>query len=329
MRESFTYSQFPARFGPFICGLIFAAGMYLAGHLASSRAAPVAGIACALSSAALAGIAGSCLLKHTLSMPLNRAAGVNLVAKRGSSEPSVWVVAHLDSKSQTIRMLLRIGSIAVAWIFFILTLGTMVAQVSRMSVAAGYAEQMLALESGIGSLLTGLAILPLAFCFIRNESPGALDNATGVASVLLALKELSRDRNVGVLFTSAEELGLAGARAFVASHGSKAIVINCDTVDDDGRFVCMTSDKRSRTATAIAKAGNEIGHSIKIRGMIRGILTDSIPFDQTGWEAVTVSRGNLRTLAVVHTSGDEPARLNGAGVALAARLIAATVEELA
>ena len=53
-------------------------------------------------------------------------------------------------------------------------------------------------------------------------SPGAADDASGVAAVLEAARVLAADpalpRDVILLFTDAEEAGLLGARAFVAQH---------------------------------------------------------------------------------------------------------------
>ena len=46
-----------------------------------------------------------------------KAAGVNLEARRG--EPAIWLVAHLDSKSQPIPILVRAGAIIaciVVWV---------------------------------------------------------------------------------------------------------------------------------------------------------------------------------------------------------------------
>ena len=328
-REAFSYSQLPAKFGPLICGSLFAAGMYLSGHLASSHRAPKLGIIVALSSVALTWVIGALLLRNTLTLPVMRAQSTNLVATRGIAEPRVWLVAHTDSKSQTIRMLIRIGSIVAAWMLFVVAIGTMLAQMSRYSVAMGYPDDLLAVESGVAAILSAIAILPVAFCFIGNESRGALDNASGVAAVLLALEQIQPAKNIGVLFTSAEELGLAGARAFLAGGGTRGIALNCDTIDDHGSFVCMTADRKNPLATALARVGTATGQRVKIRSIIPGILTDSIPFSRRGWDAVTLSRGNLRTLSAVHTSGDEPGRRDGAGIALAARLIAATIEELA
>jgi len=53
-----------------------------------------------------------------------------------------------------------------------------------------------------------LAALPSIFCWVRNDSPGAVDNASGVGAVLLAAASASSARDLGVLITSAEELGL-------------------------------------------------------------------------------------------------------------------------
>ena len=328
-RDTFTYSQLPAKFGPLICGSLFAGGMYVSGHLASSHRAPKLGIGIALFSVALTWVVGALLLRSTLTLPAMRAQSTNLVATRGIAEPRVWLVAHTDSKSQTIRMLVRVGSVVAAWMLFVLTIGTMLAQMSRYPVAMGYPDDLLPLESGIAAILSAVAILPVTLCFIGNDSRGALDNASGVAAVLLALDQIQPAKNIGVLFTSAEELGLAGARAFLAGNATTGVALNCDTVDDRGTFVCMTGNRRSPTALALGRAGSTIGHRMKIRSIIPGILTDSIPFSRAGWDAVTLSRGNLRTLSAVHTSGDEPGRIDGAGIALAARVIAATIEELA
>lgn len=328
-REAFAYSQFPAKAGPFVCGIVFAAGMYLAGHLASSHRSPGLAIVIAIAGVVVTWALGRMLLYRTLTLPMMRTKSENLIATRGDGEPKVWLIAHTDTKSQTIRMLIRVASVATTWVLFVIAVGSMVAQMSGFSAAMGYPEELIAAGSGIASVLCAIAILPVALCFIGNESPGALDNASGVAAVLLALDQIPRERSVGVVFTSAEELALAGAMAFVGSRASRGIAINCDTIDDQGGFICMTDNKGSRAAQALARGAGTLGEKVRIRGMISGILTDSIPLSRAGWDAVTLSRGNLGTLSRVHTSGDAPGRIGGAGIAMAARIIAATVEELA
>jgi hypothetical protein len=313
-----------------VCALIFAAGVLLAGHLAGSHAMPVVGILTAVAAAFAAAMLGQFLLVRTGKLSFMRSESSNLVAiKSGAGEtPDVWLVAHTDSKSQTIGMLVRVGSVALTLIFFSFMLGAMAAQLTAFPELTGVSVKMLRAQSIAGSLLTALAILPVALCFITNKSRGALDNATGVAAVLLAIENIPAGRNVGVLLTSAEELGLAGARHFAATRADKGIAINCDTIDNSGRFICMTNDLKRRDAVAMAKAGASLGVIIQVRRVISGILTDSMAFTRGGWESCTLSRGNLDTLGRVHTRRDEPGRIDGAGVALAARILAATVEEL-
>ena len=88
------------------------------------------------------------------------------------------------------------------------------------------------------------------------------------------------------------------------------------------------SRTRGAAALAVARAGERLVLPVRVRALIPGILADSIAFASAGWDAVTVSRGNLSTLARVHTSSDTRERLDGSGIANAARLLAATIEEL-
>ena len=328
--EPFTYSQFPARFGPLVCASIFAIGVLFAGHLSSKHDMPLIGILVLFLTMIAVAVLGGAMLKRTSTLPWMRSSASNLIARRSAAreEPKLWLVAHTDTKSQTIGMLTRVGSVALASVFNALFVAAMAVQAIGMPESMGFPASFLPFQSAMMSVLTALAVLPVALCFITDKSPGALDNATGVAAVLLALEEIAAEKNVGVLLTSAEEIGLAGAREFVSHRAAKGVAINCDTIDNTGRFICMTSDKRRPDTLAMAKAGATVGESVKVRGMIRGILTDSVPFDQAGWSSCTLSRGNLGTLARVHTSRDEPGRIDGAGVALAARILAATVEEM-
>jgi hypothetical protein len=328
--ERFTYSQFPARFAPLICGSIFAAGVLVAGHLTYRHHRPLEALAAAFAGLGIAAALGKFLLERTGSLASMRSTASNLVATRrkASGPPAIWLTAHTDTKSQTIPMLVRVASVAAASVSFILLIAILVAGSTGFPEAMGISIQLTEAYALAGSVIAAIAVAPLALCFIGDESPGALDNATGVAAVLLPLEHLDPGLNVGVLITSAEEMGLAGARAFAARRTAKGIAINCDTIDDSGSFICMSDDLRRRDAVAMSKAGDTVGEIVRPRHMIPGILTDSVPLRRAGWESCTLSRGNLGTLARVHTSRDEPGRVDGAGVALAARILAATVEEL-
>lgn len=70
------------------------------------------------------------------------------------------------------------------------------------------------------------------------------------------------------------------------------------------------------------------GEASRLSGMLPGVMADNIAFSEAGWDSFTISRGNLGTLARVHTTGDNAGSIDGRGVDQAALLIAAIVEEL-
>ena len=90
----------------------------------------------------------------------------------------------------------------------------------------------------------------------------------------------------------------------------------------------MASGARGALTAAVGRAASRLAFNLPVRALLPGILADSIAFADAGWDSVTLSRGNIATLARVHTSSDTRERLNGTGIAKAARLLAATVEEL-
>jgi hypothetical protein len=252
--------------------------------------------------------------------PFQRGRSVNLEARRGN--PRVWLVAHIDTKSQTVPMLIRIASsialtIVLASAFLVLLL-SIVGLGGAASVWPGL------------QIAAVVAALPTILCFVRNDSHGAVDNASGVAAVLIASQTASTDRDLGVLITSGEELGLAGARTWAAGARSDVLVINCDTVDDAGRWRCMyTGPKPPRIAAAAETIAAKLGLKLTIGRLIPGILADSMAFADRRIESVTLSRGTLSTLARIHTRGDNSTALGGRGVAEGAAVLSALAKELA
>jgi Zn-dependent M28 family amino/carboxypeptidase len=179
-----------------------------------------------------------------------------------------------------------------------------------------------------------LGALPSLLCIVGNKSRGALDNASGVAAVLMAARLIQPARNLGVLLTSGEELDLAGARAWTADQppgagaGAGAMLINCDTVDDEGGWRLMYVTHPHALDMASQRAAKKLGLPLRMGRVIPGIITDSHAFETGGLPSVTLSRGTVRTLARLHTAGDNPDRLSGLGAATAARILAQMVEEL-
>jgi hypothetical protein len=232
--------------------------------------------------------------------------GVNLEATRGN-EPQVWLVAHIDSKSQPIPSAVRaVGVVGVA-----------VSVIGQLAVPF-VGDHIISPVGVIGG-----AVLMLAA--VGARSAGAADNASGVAAVLEAVAQLPKSGSIGVLITDAEELALAGAREWAASRGYKGFAINCDTVDDDGVITVIRYGRLPRGAESVVRAAGRVVSPFQLPG----VLTDSNAFRAAGWETLTLARGTIRTLNRIHTPQDSLDNLRGRGIPEAARVLARLVEELA
>ena len=313
-QEDFTYSAFPGRLAVPLLGLLLFAWFALVGSQAGSD--PHGAVGESLPFLLLLPALGYMVVRI---MPAGRLMGrraTNLVAVRGGS-PALWLMAHIDSKSQPVPMLVRIAGIIVA------------AAAVVIAVAAAFVLD----ESRTGTLfwrLIGLAgaaaSLVLMLSVVGNASQGALDNATGVAAALLVATHGPSSRPLGVVITSAEELGLQGARAWARQRaGVKAGAINFDGIDDVGTLTCMARGS-SPLATRLRTTSEAGGWRVRFRGVLPGILVDAVALGAAGWDAVTISKGNFHTLARIHTRRDSPDRLTGAGVAAAVGMVTNFIE---
>jgi Zn-dependent M28 family amino/carboxypeptidase len=177
------------------------------------------------------------------------------------------------------------------------------------------------------ALVTLVGAVPVVLSVVGQRSAGALDNASGVTTVISAARALG-EISTGILITDAEELGLAGARAWALQHRGTT-VLNCDGVDDEGRVVVMFTGTMPKELFGAVERGSETtGVQCRPMRMVPGLLTDSVAFANAGLSSVTFSRGSLRSLARVHSRRDDLTNLRGTGIAETARLMAATAREL-
>ncbi len=320
VERRFEYSQWPGKWGVPVAAAVQTATIFIVARTAMHQGPLVALIAGAALYVALLFASADAKRRWITALPFQRASSVNLEAGRGS--PSVWLVAHLDSKSQTVPMLTRIASsIGMAAVTLVATTVLLVSLSGDRNASAVWR----AIE--VSALIVAL---PSILCWVRNQSPGAVDNASGVAAVLLAAESLSSVRDLGVLITSGEELGLAGARVWAAKARPGIVALNCDTVDDKGGWRLMyTGAIPSRIRVAADAVSSSTVLKPVLGRMIPGILADSMAFADRGIESVTVSRGTLSTLARIHTRRDNSNAFTGSGVAEASVLLAALTGELA
>jgi len=273
------------------------------------------------------------------SLPWARATGVNLLALVPGGAARFLVVAHRDSKSQPVPLVLRIAAaVAALFAWLLLTAGAlgMLAEatlpVARVAAGLGIA----------GGLL-------LASCGVANASAGALDNATGVTALLdIAARERAA-ADVALLVTDGEEFGLAGARAAAAARvawngkeksdvvaatlRSVEAAINLDGLDDVGAFVLLEHRlpglrRRSPLHGALRDAVRSDGETLKARPIPPGLLVDHLPLLRAGLSAITVMRGGIRSLARVHRPADRADRLTGEGAARTARAVSGAIARL-
>jgi hypothetical protein len=317
--SEFEYSQAPGKWGAPLASAVQAATILLVARIALHRGPLVALIAGALLCLVLLFVVADVKRRWILALPFQRARATNLEASRGN--PTIWLMAHLDSKSQTVPMLIRIAStIALSVVIIAATIVLLVSLRDTVDL------RLLWLPLQIAAVI---AALPSALCWVRDESPGAVDNASGVAAVLLAAQSTASRRDLGVVITSGEELGLAGARAWGARALSGIVVINCDTVDDVGNWRLMYAGARlRRIASAASAASASLRLKVLVSRFIPGILADSMALSDRGIEAATLSRGTLRTLARIHTRRDNSNAFAGKGVEQASALLAALTTEL-
>ncbi|MBI3241841.1 MAG: M28 family peptidase [Chloroflexi bacterium] len=257
------------------------------------------------------------------------AAASNILATRpsDSSLPSLYLVAHYDSKSQRVPLLVRM-------MMFVVVLGGGVAFA---------ALTLLGLEAT--AAIVGMAVivvgLPLVFLVpdSGNESPGAIDNASGAGLVLHLAECLAEHQglNVIVLITSAEEMAVMGAAAFVRrnesvlrqqAEGGGLFVLNFDGVGVAGKLYYADSRNRiGRLAGLITQIGNERRSPLSRFAWV-GVLFDHIPFAQHGFDAVTLVTLGKASLSV-HTAGDTADKLNVRGFAQAGQVALEVAEKLA
>lgn len=309
--EPFEYSAFAGRFGAPTFGVLLPFGATVA--VVARQAQIDSTMRILIIATGIAILLAMLLVRSVTTAPVMRRGGVNLEATRGPAPMRLWLVAHLDSKSQPVPMLVRIAGVVV------MTLGL---------IGVGLLL-VLRPDASIGALTVAwIGGLPLMFSVVGQRSAGALDNASGVAMVLEAVESLSAGLPIGVLITDAEELSLAGARAW-AQGKQPGMAINCDSIDDHGPLVAMFSRRRPlRILEALAEARHECREDVDVRRVLPGILTDSVALADAGWETLTLSRGTIRTLLRIHTRRDTVHAMRGVGIAGAARVLARTASRL-
>ncbi|TFF97500.1 MAG: M20/M25/M40 family metallo-hydrolase [Promethearchaeota archaeon] len=180
-------------------------------------------------------------------------------------------VSHIDSKSQTLPIKLRVITLR-SWIYSIIFISILLI-IKYIFLNNLVIDIILIVLLGINFVFTIMVILNIT----RNESNGAIDNGSGVCMVLELLKYYSqasnRPKNVDLwfVFTGAEETGTMGIRFFKKIlekyEKEKVVFFNLDAIaqnldifgstrlekNDNGFFTLLFDLSKSLDARIIIK----------------------------------------------------------------------------
>ncbi len=186
------------------------------------------------------------------------------------------------------------------------------------------------------------ALLVMAHYDTVPRSPGACDNAAAVAILLelaRALKAEPPERPVILAFTSAEEVGLAGAESLAAKLGDQIeFAIALDLIGGDGPLVVNGASKLIGASElawlrdAADRAGTELtfplAHRVVSRWWPQAERSDHGPFTRRGVRAIHFyNRGNDGDWVdlAYHSERDAWPRVHREQVASVGRLVRALV----
>jgi hypothetical protein len=322
---SFEFSAVPGRFAlPIAAGAVALFSVLAAILLGFGL--PLASLILLFIGAVIAGLVAVFAIPMVSKLPWGRVKGRNVMAQpAGGARPRYIVMAHLDSKSQLVPLSLRapaIGALVIGWVvLFVLAI---------MALAEPFGTPLVLITAIV---MLGAGVL-LALSLADDKSPGALDNASGLAAMLAIAAREKEHGDVGFLATDAEELGLAGARAVAAALPPVFGVINLDGLDDEGSFYFMERFGFRRRglaphmAAALLGAAAEQNLPAERRDLPYGLMVDHIPIVEAGQPAITVMRGSLKSLHRVHRPGDTLEYLRGKGVELTVDLVCAALATL-
>jgi hypothetical protein len=321
----FSFSTWPGRFGMSVAGgvLVLAA---LAGTWVLLAGLPGVALIIFLLAGGLA-LAPLLALDPALrKVPWGRIDARNLLFRRPDSRPAWILMTHRDSKSQIVPTALRTVAVGLG--------GVALLALILLSVLwiVGEDFRFTALTAVAGVVLFSVGVV-MILSWAANQSPGALDNASGLAALL----EVAADNTAGdvaFLLTDAEELGLVGARFAVERLPPVQGVINLDGLDDHGPFHVSEGHGWQRKgsapqlAAALLTAAAVLDLPVQRRRLSRSLQVDHLPVAAAGIPALTVLRGDWQSLLRVHSPRDDVDRIDGTGAADGATLLCAAVRLL-
>ncbi|MFX0208692.1 MAG: M28 family metallopeptidase, partial [Candidatus Hodarchaeota archaeon] len=250
----------------------------------------------------------------------------NLPTKR-----NILFFCHLDSKGQKLTILSRVFAIRT-WIF------SMIVSIIAIILKNAFLIQEINLLYILGliPILSNLfATILIIYNRTDNSSPGAIDNASGIACVLellnyyYNLENRFNDHNMWFVFTGAEETGTMGIRNLLSmfNHFDKetSVGINFDAI---GQSVSLFAGINSRRkASRFVKIFELNGKNKKVvnefKKRVIGTHSDGCYLKKKGYRGV--GYGDTSIYKFMHSINDT---IDKVDISLLKRLCELTIESI-
>jgi hypothetical protein len=270
--------------------------------------------------------------------PMKQASNVIAHLDAEGTDRNLLFIAHHDARSHTIplgpkvALFLLNGIMVIVLIFLILWTILHGAPVLPMRALQGI---------GITACLIGGLLI---YGRSGNQSPGALDNAAGVGTLLTLAAHFvahpPRSTRLIFLATGAEEEGLVGAMRYIQRHQNeydsmRTFVVNYDMPGTGNRVVVVASHGIPPVGTGrhLQKIVDYVAHKAEIpittSSPLLGAGMDHIPIAYRGIEAIGIMGEKLnRAVMRAHSPGDTIEGIESQAIGMAGSLGIAIVEEI-
>lgn len=241
----------------------------------------------------------------------------HLKAKNPNPKRTVVIMSHYDTKSQTFPLIFRVvlfifGALGSLLIVFYLVIFASIRLFTILNYSDGLALFTFAFIISLCNIL-------LLFNFTSNKSVGATDNAAAVGVQMALIRNLldSPPENTDVYFlsTTAEEIGLIGAIAFIDQHEKDfdketTYFLNYDVIGGEGNIILhtkyglppkKTSPEINEILQEIAK---EKGLKVGTQYLPVGASADHLPILKKGFKTTWIQTGDRKVTTKIHTTKD-------------------------
>lgn len=231
----------------------------------------------------------------------------NVVARTGGEgeKVSLVVVAHYDSARAAISFHPRlVGSFRLSFSMMIggvfLTAALALANMVIRAVDGGVNQGVWVAAAVVSTYLLFPLVIMLHREIAMDYTPGANDNASGVATMLAVMDKVSEEESgmPGVMFvaTGAEEVGTAGMLEFLKRYGGEvrdALIVNLDNLGTG--HVCYIDRERMllphRSSPVLLWLSGRVAAAKSFpvwRAGYRLLSTDATPALARGYQAMSV-----------------------------------------